>query len=61
MAVRSSNDTINEINIPEQYMSKCSDEDSESSLSDGLDTVDVEAIISFLIYQMLLMIIIQPV
>lgn len=43
MAVRSSNDTINEINIPEQYMSKCSDEDSESSLSDGLDTVDVEA------------------
>jgi hypothetical protein len=43
MAVRSSNDTINEITIPEQLPSKCSDEDSESSLSDGLNTVHVEA------------------
>lgn len=43
MAVRSSNDTINEITIPEQLISKCSDEDSESSLSDGLDTVHVGA------------------
>jgi hypothetical protein len=43
MAVRSSNDIINEITIPEQLPSKCSDEDSESSLSDGLNTVHVEA------------------
>ena len=43
MAVRSYNDTINEITIPEQLTSKCSDDDSESSLTDGLDTIYVGA------------------
>ena len=43
MAVRSSNDTNYEITIPEQLISKCSDEDSETSLSDGLNTVHVGA------------------